>query len=255
MLKLRDLKLGLHDLFEKRHADLVKSKAGKFHEPTLIEQRDAIDALPPALTGGKPLADEIDALDGTHDGHGAVIFFMTEVYLRSPTADPAIVDAAKRIRDEFIPNLGELSASYVTEAERAMERRPLLKSMKVDLQLFPLAGGGTLLDTATAFLDAGESLHEKLSDRADMLQGSRKKAAALRPATIGALNRFRADLVREIKKDPKLPRDLEQKVFGYFDTLEGMHAAPPKAEPKPAPPAAPAAPEGPKDPNEGGGGP
>lgn len=225
MLKLADLKLGLHDLFDKRHADLVKSKAGKFYETTLADQRDAIDALPAALTTGKPLAEEIDALDAAHDGHGAMIYFMTEAYLRAPAADPAITEAAQRIRDAFIPNLRELSAAYVTEASRAIERKPLLESMKADLQLFPLAGGGTLLDTATAFLEAGEALHDRLSDRADMLQGSRKEAVVLRPVTVGMLNRFRADLVRELKKDPKLPRDLEQRVFGYFDTLEAMHRA------------------------------
>lgn len=103
-----------------------------------------------------------------------------------------------------------------------------------------------------AFLGTGESLHNKLSDRADLRPGSRKDAAALRPATIGILNRFRADLRREIKKDPKLPQDLEHKVFGYFDTLKAMHQAQAKAEP---PPAAPAAPEGAKDPKEGRGGP
>jgi hypothetical protein len=149
----------------------------------------------------------------------------------------------KRIRGAFIPALGELGASYATEAERAQGRKPLLATMKADLKLFPLAGGGTLLDTATAFLGAGVKIHENLSDRADVPKGARKEAAQIRSATVGMLGRLRADVVREVKKDPKLPRDLEAKLFGYFDTLEAMHATPAgKLEDKPAAPAAPAEP-------------
>lgn len=223
MLTLADLRLGLRDLFEKRHAELMASKAGKFYEEKLAEQRDSIEALPPLLTFSKPLTGEIDALDAKHDDYGAMIYLMTGAYLRHPAADPALTASAGRIRDAFIPSLEELTASYVTEADRAIERKPLLTSMKEDLLLFPVAGGGTLLDIATAFLEAGEALHHKLSERADVPRVSRKAASVLRPVTIGILNRFRADLIREIKRDPSLPRDLEQSVFGYFETLESMH--------------------------------
>jgi hypothetical protein len=225
MLTLTDLKLGLRDLFDKRLADVHKSKAGKFYESALKEQLEAIEALPPALTGGTPLANELDAMDTRHDGFGGAIYFTTEACLRLPDVDPPVAEAARRIRAAFIPALAELGAPYAVEAERAIERKPLLTSMKADLKLFTLAGGGTLFDVAKGFLEAGEKLHELLSDRADALGASRKDAAALRPATIGLLNRFRADLGREIKKEKSLPRDLDHKVFGYFDTLESMHAA------------------------------
>lgn len=228
MLSLTSLKLGLKDLFEKRHDDLNLSKAGQFYEPALKEQREEIDALPPILTGGAPLAKELDDLDGVHDGLGAAIFYVTEVYFRLPNAAPATVEAARRVRAAFIPELGELSATYATEAERAIARKPLLSSMKTDLELFPLVGGGTLLDTATSFLAAGEQLHGMLSDRADATPGSRKEAAALRSATLGVIGRLRADLAREVSKNPALPRDLDQRVFGYFDTLEAMHISPAK---------------------------
>jgi hypothetical protein len=239
MLNLTDLKLGLRDLFDKRAADLHKSKAGKFYEPALKEQLESIEALPPVLTGGTPLATELDAMDARHDGFGAAIYFTTEVYLRLPDVDPAVAEAARRIRAAFIPALGDLSAPYAVEADRAIERKPLLVSMKADLKRFDVASGGTLLDVATSFLHAGEKIHELLSDRADALGASRKEATALRPATIGILNRFRADLARELKKDKNLPRDLDHRVFGYFDTLEGMHTAAKAATPPPvAPPEA-----------------
>ena len=244
MLTLTYLRLGLADLLDKRLPDLHKSKAGKYYEPMLEEQLASINTLPAALTGGAPLAAALEVLDANHDGHGGVLFFTTEVYFRLPDADPEIVAAAHRIRAAFIPALAELGASYPIEADRAIERKPLLVSMKADLKRFPLAGGGTLLDTATAFLDAGERIHHALSDRADVPKGARKEAATLRSSTVGTLGRLRADVVREVKKDSKLPRDLEARIFGYLDILEATHPAAKgdASEPVAPVPEAPAAP-------------
>jgi hypothetical protein len=242
MLTLTIVTLGVRDLLDKRRSDLQQSRAGKYYEAALEEQLAAINALPASLTGGTPLASDLDALDESHDGYGGAIYFVTEAYLRLPGAAPETVAAAQRIRAAFIPALADLGATYATEAERALERKPLLISMKPDLQRFPLAGGGTLFDTATAFLDAGERIHHTLSDRADVPKGARKEAAKLRSATVGTLNRLRADVVREVKKDSSLPRDLEARLFGYFDTLEAMKPATKADASAPASPEAPPAP-------------
>jgi hypothetical protein len=245
MLTLTDVNLGIRDLLDKRNADLLLTKAGKYYHPLLEEQRDALDALPTALTGGAPFAAELDLIDARHDGYGGTIYFVTEVYLRLPDAPAAIVEAARRIRLAFIPTLNELGASYPVEAERALERKPLLVSMKSDLLLFPMAGGGTLVDVATSYLAAGEEINDKLSSRADVPKGARKAAAQLRSSIVGLLGRLRADVLRELKKNSALPQDLEQKIFGYFDTLESMHqpaAAKATEEAPPAPPAPPIAP-------------
>lgn len=221
-LKLTDILLGLRDLFDKRLADLRLTKSGNFYEPLLAEQLSAITALPRQLTGHTPLADELEAIDNIHDGYGGAVFFTTEAYLRLPGASKELVDAAQRIRRSFIPSLAELGASYAIEAERAMERKPLLESHREDLQRFPVAGYGTLYDVAKGFLNAGEQLHQLLGDRSDMSPNARKEATTLRSATVGLLTRFREDLVRELQRNPALPRDLEQRVFAYFDTLEKM---------------------------------
>jgi len=245
MLTLTSLKLGVHDLLDKRLSDLQRSKAGNYYQPMLEEQRVAIDTLPPALTGGAPLAATLDALDQNHDGYGGAIHFTVEVYSRLPGVDPETLAAAHRIRAAFIPALAELGASYPIEADRAIDRKPLLISMKADLMRFPIAGGGTLFDTATAFLDAGERIHHTLSDRADVPKGVRREAAQIRSTTVGLLGRLRADVVREVKKDSTLPRDLEARIFGYFDTLEAMQPAPKAEASEPTAPAAPAAPVAP----------
>jgi len=57
-LSLAALKLGFADLTTKRHSALLLSSAGKTYEPILLGKKALIDALPAALTGGKPLTDE-----------------------------------------------------------------------------------------------------------------------------------------------------------------------------------------------------
>lgn len=222
LLNLSDLALGLDDLHDKREKSLVSSATGKSYEPMLANRRTAINALPAALTGGKPLAAELAEADALHDGIGISVWYMTESYFRNPSTPAEQLDAAKRIRAAFIPALLDLSASYATEAEAAIQRQPLLKTLKADLKMFPIAGGLTMYDWVTDFLAAGQSLHGMLSERADVDDTGRKDAGTLRTTTIGLLNRCRAALADEMADNAKLPRTLDQQVFGYFDELETM---------------------------------
>lgn len=222
LLNLSDMKLGLDDLHDKREKSLVSSATGKSYEPMLANRRKAINALPAALTGGKPLAAELAEADVLHDGAGISIWYMTESYIRNPNTPAELVDAAKRIRAAFIPAVIELSASYATEAEAAIQRQPLLKTLKADLKMFPIAGGLTMYDWVSDFLAAGQSLHGMLSERADVDDTGRKDAGKLRTTTIGLLNRCRAALADEMNDNAKLPRNLDQQVFAYFDELETM---------------------------------
>jgi hypothetical protein len=225
LLTLSDLKLGLDDLHAKRTSALLGSTTGKSYEPMLLKRCNIINALPPAFVGGKPLAVELGEMDGLHDGFGGSVWYVTEGYLRNPKTPPAQLDAVKRIRAAFIPVLGDLTASYATEAEAAIKRKPALKTLEADLKLFPIAGGLTLLDWVTDFLDAGQSLNDLLSNRADMDESGRKDASKLRSQTIGLLNRFRGALADEVEETAVLPRNLDQQVFAYFDELEGMRAS------------------------------
>jgi hypothetical protein len=242
-LNLISLKLGLSDLFDKRLSDLLESQAGKYYHPRLTEIRDGIDALPAIFTGGLPHAEELQLADAEHDGYGAAVFFVTEVYLRLPNAAPAIVAAAKRIRAELIVELDELKKPYAVEADKAIERKAKLPELHDALHLFPMVGGGTLFEVAKKFLDAGEKIHHLLSKRADVPKGSRKEATALRSKAVGLLYRLREDIQTEVAKNPDLPRDLEHRVFGYLDVLHSMQPRPsvPEAAAPEASAAAPAA--------------
>lgn len=224
LLNLSDLKLGLDDLYNKRHKALTSSTTGKSYEPMLANRRAALDALPAALTGGKPLAVELGEADGAHDGLGSSVWYLLEGYLRNPNTPADQLEAAKRVRAAFIPELGDLNASYATEAEAAIKRKPALKSLKADLKMFPVAGDLSLYDWVSDFLDAGQSLHELLSNRADVDDSGRKDAGKLRGNTIGLLNRCRAALADEMADNAKLPGNLDQQVFAYLDELESMRA-------------------------------
>ena len=225
VLNLSDCQIGLADLLTKRHAALVSTKVGKGQEEILTAQRQDIDALPDVLTSKRPLADELGIKDDIHDGFGAAIWHTTEAYFRIPGLAAGLLEAAQRIRAAFIPELGELNASYADEAAAAARRKDDLGKLEADLKLFPIAGGGTLYELTTSFLSAGEDLSTLLSQRADLTATSRAQAQRLRSETVGILNDLRRALEREKKRSPGLPEDIDGQIFGYLDILEAQRIA------------------------------
>ncbi len=214
---LTDLKLVLPDLLDKKRSLLEGTNTGKTYLPLLAEQLTAIDALPAEVQAGTPLAAELGERDVEHDGFGGAVWHMVEAYARCPAVSDDIRAAAERIRGQFIPVLGELQHTYAAEADRARDRTAVLDDFKDDLKLFPVAEKQTLLDWIQGYLDAGLSLNELLSDRADTPLDSRAGAGALRTRTLGLLSRMRGALGDEVATNKKLPRDLEAKVFAFFD--------------------------------------
>ncbi len=223
---LTTIRRGTHNLFTERPEALNASKAGVYHKDELHELHLGIGALPEVLTS-TPYKVELRTTDGRHDRLGRLIYFTTEACFQDPNASAEMVAAAQQIRDAFIPSLDELTDSYATEAERAIKRKPLLLSLGDVLKKFvlPWNGNQTLLDVATSFVEEGEKLNGLLNDRADVPKGVRAQALTLRNKAMSVLNRLRKDLKKEIARDMNLPRDLEQRVFGFFDTLHAMETA------------------------------
>lgn len=239
VINLAVLKIGLENLLTTRHAALVLTEVGSGHAGMLTRQKSAIDALPAALTSGRPMADALSDTDAGYDGFGSGIYWHTESYLRIPTLSEALRAAINRIRTTLIPSLAILQESYADEASAAADSKNELPTIEADLKLFPLAGGGTLYDWATSFLGAGETLSVLLSQRADIDAKTRKNAAKLRSEAIGMLNDLRTAAFREARQRPELPADIDAQIFAYFDTLEeqrkAANAAKAKAEPAPEP--------------------
>jgi hypothetical protein len=220
-ITLEGLLLGLDDLLTKRQAALKSFLNGAANVALLTSYRDEIKALP-AVLRGRPLADELETTDARHDGFGGALWFLTEAYLRLPNVTPAMLLAVKKIRETLIPKLEELSFAFTIQADSAKKRKDKLADLKADLESFPVAGG-TLYDWAVAFVTAGVEIDVLLSQRADAKD--RAAATSLRSDAVGALNRLRKSLAAELKRDSKLPKDLDEQVFAYFDLLETNAAA------------------------------
>ena len=123
----------------------------------------------------------------------------------------------------FLPHPEEMRASYADEAAAAKRRRETLEAtpqLAADLALFPVPGGGTLLDWVGLHLGAGLHLSTLLSGRADLDNGARRGAGVLRVQTVALLNRARAAVADDVEANPALPRDLDGQIFGFLDELE-----------------------------------
>ena len=233
-ITLPALKVALADLFDKRIDALLSSNAGKTYEPILRDKKARIDALPEALTGGRPLAEALSETDDLHDAFGAAIWSLTEAYFYWPDIPADVRSAIERIREAFIPDVDLLRAPYIEEVDAAVKHKADLVTFESDLKSIPIAGGLSLYDWCAGFVAKGEALGELLSQRADMTSTSRVEAGKLRAAAIGALGRLRAALADEMSVNDKLPADLDAKIFGYFDELDKMGANAAAARRKPA---------------------
>jgi len=81
----------------------------------------------------------------------------------------------------------------------------------------------TLYDWMLGFLQAAEGLDAALSQRSASRKMSRSPAVPLRSSTLSLLTRMRASLQDEIALNPTLPRDLEARIFGYFDEIAALN--------------------------------
>ncbi len=219
-LTLDDLSLALTNLMTERKTALDSTGSGLLYGPMLAEKLASITAVPEILHSGRPLADELAAVDDDHDGFGGAIFAYTEAVLDAPSMTDAYVAAALRIRESFIPSKSALVESYAEEAATAKRNRARLTERKDDLEMFPVPGGKTLLDWVTAFVDKGDELDDLLHQRslANVAQSDKTSAIRLRSDTLGLVYQFRAALRTEIMHK-KLSPALDGQVFSYFDEL------------------------------------
>lgn len=222
-LTLADLGEALADLLDKRAKSLEATQTGKLYGPILAAKRKAIEhALKIAF---ETKAGDLSETDAQHDGLGGAIWHFTEAVLCQPFVPPERRDAARRIREAFIPDLGLLSDSYADEAAAAKANRPKLAALEAELRILPTPDGQTLYEWAQAFVDKGDELARKLAART---QGSAldvfRQQTALRVTTIGLVGRFRASLRDELKENPQLPATIDADLFSGFDTLSQKRA-------------------------------
>jgi hypothetical protein len=226
-LTFGDLKLGLNDLLQVRLDDLKQSAFGGLYLPLLTAKREAIDALPDAMTSGLPLAAQLAETDDDHDGLGGAVWFITEAVLRHPTLTPTLRTAAEAIRTAFVPELAVLRKPHADEAAAAYNHRSDLTRLEAELKSITVPGGQTLYTWVNDFLDKGDQLGSLLALRGQAQAGaeSAKQAAALRAGTIGLLGRLRSSIQDEVAGGAKLPAGYEAKLFATFDELNQRREA------------------------------
>ena len=124
-LTLADLKLILRDVFENRADALNASHSGQAYAFSLAAKRQAIDALPEALVGGKPLTGALKDADREHDGLVRAVYYLTEAYLgRASLRDADLSSADLRDADLRGANLcgANLREAIVTDEQLAQAK-------------------------------------------------------------------------------------------------------------------------------------
>ena len=205
-LTLGDIRLALRDVLGPRLNELRISETGKLYEPRLRKKQDEIEAIPdPALTQA-PLAIELAGADEHHDGLGSAIHYVCIAVEAHPTLPIAKKNAARRIRETFVPQLAVLRRPYADEAAAALDARKELDNLESDLESITTPGGGNLLAWVMDFVAAGDSIDSLLRERAKRLAGAENAAitAPLRASTLGLLGRFR-DALRDERSQRTAP--------------------------------------------------
>lgn len=213
--------------------------AGGYAATVLDETLGSIEALPPALLGGTPNAEALEAADLRHDGFGNALFYLSQAILAYPDVTAEQKESAKFILEKVIAARSELRAAYSTEAARSAERRPGVDAARPTLERVTLFTTNAYA-WATSFLDAGASIGSLLSGRADA-QVDRSPAGLLRAVAIGQIGTLRQIVADTSRSNPTQARRLDHLFFDYYDLLSDMRergntepAAPPPPDPAPA---------------------
>jgi hypothetical protein len=187
---------------------------------------DACSALksarPKAAT--KANAEAKDAFR-VHTNFGSAIWHGLQCVADCPVFDDAVREGATSIRDAFGPRAPSLRNRLAERIELTVSVRDDLREKEPALLRLPAApGGGTFADWIGRWCDDGRRLTaDVIGDRVARRARARVDPGPTAPALLSRLNalllRARAALRDEIAYDVELPRDLEEKVFGLYDSL------------------------------------
>jgi hypothetical protein len=244
---LVDLVLGLSRLLDAarftsgEHAALspllARSHAWQLVEPDLRELLATAEGLPEGLTR-TPFAEELGTADALFDGVGRSVRSVLDAHIDHPRVEPGMRALLVRLRDTFVPELSQFSATYLDEGRHARAVHKLLGAREADARSIPVAFGGTLYDWIADFVEQGLTILDLLDRRAlavaSVTKDDRRRASTLRATIIDALGTLRAGLDRESRRDPELAA-LAPALLGFFDMMEqtrtpASKSAPPLAE-------------------------
>ena len=180
-----------------------------------------LDLIPGAYEEPADIAQAIDKAAGDHDGWGGLLFDTAQAQQNHPQLTAAqkqdILDAARA----FVPTRKDLVRAYAVEAQNARDREAALAIHGPVLATVPIVGG-TCLDAARNYVDAGKRLGDGLARRVlneASGSGDRSAVAALRAALVHRITRWRTAVEDEIHIRKRLPANAVELIFGYLDRL------------------------------------
>lgn len=223
-LLLADLKLYLLKLVDPtspEHAALLRLTAGSLFLGRLQKHHDEIEALPLPTEAARANADELKRLDAVHDGYYRAAYHLLSAYEAHPELPDDLRAALPRLRAALLPDLSATNATYATEAAKAADRERRAAELAPDLARFPVVDGH-LGDWLHRNIVAGHRIGDLLHGRAHAELPSLAPAApasVLRSRVLGTLALLRDTARLELDARPELPRDLENVLFGYIDSL------------------------------------
>ena len=237
---LNDTNVFLTDLLNgSRRAALDAIAAAAGYAPILDDTLGEIQALPPALLGGAPNAEALEAADIRHDGIGLALHYLALAVLAHPDSTAEQKESAKFIQTKVVASKRELHASFATQAARASERRPAIEANRTILERLTIVATNAY-QWATSFFDAGALLASLLAGRADA-KADRSPAAGLRTKAIGQIGTLRRIVADAHASNPTAAREADAQLFGFWDLLNDMRERgstepTPKPTPLPVPP-------------------
>jgi hypothetical protein len=217
-----DLFLMLNDLYGNKLILIKDTFAFKLFDPSLSEERILLSNVRKA-GGETPLVQALEETEQRFDS-GIRAFhyvcFGLAQFVDFPKDVREFLDNAKK---SLAPSLRVIKNSHKAKAASAKAEEKNLAALKASLEAFPIGPNATLYTLAAAYIEAGGKLDTLLSSRADTFVDEElkytKEVRVLRSRTVGIINKFREALAQEVKINPALPRDLEARVFAYYDQL------------------------------------
>ncbi len=215
-LSLDELRLGLTDLLQQRTDAFSFLSQGSLYQQLLADVLADLTAESPQNTA---LVDQLAIIDDRHDSIGRAIWSCTGAYMDNPLVSPQQRMAAVKIRQAFVPSLGELHRSYAQEAARTDELQGHLEELFTDLHTIPVGQDQSLYTWASAFVEEARALARLLGNLQSCTIPESADNQPIIDRAIELLGNLRTAVQQELAERPELPRDLEEQLLAGFQAL------------------------------------
>lgn len=198
--------------------------AGRLYAGPIERAADAVHAAPAAAAPDVEREEALRSECELHTAKARTLWMGLETLGSDPDVDGATQAAAGRVLDALgkRPTRRTAASARYTQSVTVLGKLPALRA---DLALLPVAAGGAGFEALiTRWCEVGKGLTDDLVAEVMRERAPPKEAVqvmVLVQRLNGLINRARAALRDEVGDDARLPRSLEDEVFGLYDTMLG----------------------------------